>query len=404
MRFSPDPNKNEVVILGSCPTGLGTVRSLGKHNIQIWTVDPSSVAPANYSRYSKVLAIIDPNKEPERLLETLKKFAGQRKLKPLIFPSRDDYVAFIGEYYNELTEHFITYKLDKKTIETYLNKKNYYKLCMENDVPIPRTFFIEDEVDIKEISEQVIYPSIIKPIYRHVWDIVFKGMKSIKVHNSSELVHNYDMLKNYDLQNNVMIQQLITGPDLNIFVFMGYYDKDHNPLVVHTARRLRQYPPKCGTGTMFHPELNQEMLDIVVPFLQKLKYHGLVGAEMKFDPIDNGMKMFEVNPRMSRWSGIVETSGINLPYVAYNELLGRPMPEKEFEIGERTLIHGFRDTLSSIYYIRTKEITFKDWLKTWKGPKYYCVYAPYDKMPFFAGIFTIFYYMKNYIKKKLRKK
>jgi predicted ATP-grasp superfamily ATP-dependent carboligase len=235
-----------------------------------------------------------------------------------------------------------------------------------------------------------------------LWDLTFKGQKVFRFSDADEFIAGYNKVKKYDLHNDIVIQEIITGPDYNIFVFAGYFDRDSKPLVSHTARRMRQYPPKFGTGTMFKPELNQEMLDTMVPFLQKLGYHGIVGGEMKLDPKDGKMKMLEINTRMSRWTGVVETSGVNLPYTAYCDLLGLPKPGLDYEVSDRTLIHVFRDTLSSVYYIRTGEISFGEWLDSWKGKRYYSVYAAEDSKPFWAGLMTIFFYAKNYIKKVLR--
>jgi predicted ATP-grasp superfamily ATP-dependent carboligase len=57
--------------------------------------------------------------------------------------------------------------------------------------------------------------------------------------------------------------------------------------------------------------------------LAALGYHGIAQTEFRLDPRDEQFKLMEVNPRLWQWHGLARACGVDLPRIAYLDVLGR---------------------------------------------------------------------------------
>jgi biotin carboxylase len=68
------------------------------------------------------------------------------------------------------------------------------------------------------------------------------------------------------------------------------------------------------------------MVDAGLRFLAALGFHGISQVEFKRDPRDGRYKLMEINPRLFQWHGLAAACGVDLPRLAYCDLLGLPVP------------------------------------------------------------------------------
>ena len=66
----------------------------------------------------------------------------------------------------------------------------------------------------------------------------------------------------------------------------------------------------------------QEVVDAGLRLLAAVGYHGLSQVEFKRDPRDGRFKLMEINPRLFQWHGLAAACGVDLPRLAYQDLLG----------------------------------------------------------------------------------
>ena len=57
-------------------------------------------------------------------------------------------------------------------------------------------------------------------------------------------------------------------------------------------------------------------------FCAALGFHGISQVEFKRDPRDGRYKLMEINPRLWQWHGLAAACGVDLPRIAYCDLLG----------------------------------------------------------------------------------
>ena len=93
-----------------------------------------------------------------------------------------------------------------------------------------------------------------------------------------------------------------------------------------SGRKLRQTPPLVGTCRVGEAVWVQDVVDAGLRFLAALDFHGLSQVEFKRDPRDGRYKLMEINPRLYQWHGLAAACGVDLPRLAYCDLLGLPCP------------------------------------------------------------------------------
>jgi carbamoylphosphate synthase large subunit len=69
-----------------------------------------------------------------------------------------------------------------------------------------------------------------------------------------------------------------------------------------------------------------EVVEEGLAFLRALGYHGISQVETKRDPRDGRYKLMEINPRLWQWHSLAAACGVDLPYIAYRDLVGEPLP------------------------------------------------------------------------------
>ena len=395
------PNKSNsnslplAVVLGLSPTGLFVVRSLGRKNIRVIGVDKDAWC---VGRFSKYLTSFFRENNAESLFNTMVNIASKEDEKPVLFCAADDYLQFLAEYAKDLSAYYVMPRsYTREVINLFLNKLEFYKMCIRNSVDFPPTYFPSSIEDIVSISKEISYPCIIKPAFSHLWRKKLKGKKMVEVNGPEELVSQYRVLS--QVSGELIIQEVVPGGDESIYVFGGYFDKNSEPLAVFTGRKLRQFPPKFGSASLAESLENPEILEKSVSLLRKLNFHGVCGTEFKLDPRTGVLKMMEINIRPTLWFSITAASGVDIIYTAYRDLAGFPVTACQTQERYGKWIYFVRDTVSAIYYIAHGELALRNWIKSLKGINAHAIYAGDDIPPAVIQPISVFAEFVDYFLK-----
>lgn len=369
------------VVLGMGPTSLALVRGLGRKGVPVYGVGLNQYELALSSRYCRGLGAIDPRYHPTQLLDLLLEFGRKQSHRGrlLLYPTGDECVVFIAEHHEELARYYSFSKLNRAVMELFLNKARFYEACVEHNLPAPRTFMPKRPEDIREIAEAIAYPCIMKAKYYHRWAMKHGLTKVVYCRNSDELLSCIDTVSE-DITD-FIVQEVIDGPEDDIYVVAAYFDRTSTPHGVFVGQKIRQYPVGFGTTTLIRSTSVDELKEMSVNFLQKVGYQGLVDIEYKYDRRTNSFYVIEINPRLGRWYGIVEASGLDTMYYSYLDLTDQPIPVDSVKPRAVTWAFVFRDILS---VLKNKRWHSMDLFRSYAGPRVWCVWAKDDIRPFFA--------------------
>ena len=103
-----------------------------------------------------------------------------------------------------------------------------------------------------------------------------------------------------------------------------------NELGLFCGRKLRQDPRAIGNARVAESVWVDEVVEYGLRLLRGLDFHGPSQVEFKRDPRDGVFKLMEVNPRLWQWHELATACGVDLPVIAYCDLLGDiPRPVRQ---------------------------------------------------------------------------
>jgi predicted ATP-grasp superfamily ATP-dependent carboligase len=377
-----------VVVMNLSYTGLGIARSLSRERIKVYGLGSRKWVPGNYSRFVNFKISPDSQEEPEALCEFLVDLARKTGSKGVIFPTRDHDIVFLKENEEVLKSHFILPQPGAERLDVVLDKWRLYKAALACAIESPKTVLVESLEQAREASHSISYPAVLKPVKaadwrkKGIWEAVGQT-KAIIATNKDDLLTDYVRFSH--LQSRVLIQEYIEGDDSDIFTFCSYRSKTGKILASFNTQKIVQRPLRLGTGIVvrsaFRPDL--EMPSRIL--LEHLNFTGITEIEYKRDPVTGKYYLIEINPRLWDQHRLGLCAGVNLPLIAYNDLVGNASVEDRTSSRSKTWIaeyslamavagqlrHGFRDTVALIAKI--------------KGPLEYAVWHKKDPLPFLVA-------------------
>lgn len=322
-----------VVYRSTTPNGLQFVRSLGEAGVQVLALGDGGRAMGMYSKYAYPMLCPDGMREENAFLHFLEKIGQKLAQKATLFLMNDPHVVTVAHHRHLLDEYYRIPLPNWEVLERCLNKAKMYDVAHQAGVPIPVTYTLTSDEEAEKISRQIPYPCILKPISRYEYrDGVLRqkafqhtyGSKAWRAKNADELVSQFRRTKVDDFR--VIVQEEIPGPEDALYTVGIYADRQSELRGVFTGRKLRQLPPDFGTCT-YGESLNQPgIVDLGERLVKALGFHGIAQIEFKLDARDGKFKLMEINPRGWQWSYLATACGVNLPYIAYCDLNGLPLP------------------------------------------------------------------------------
>ena len=352
------------MVLTLSPTGLAVARSLGGHGVRVYGVDRTRTEVGHFSRWvrrDQRIARLSPTTE---LLEGLLALAAEQPQRPVLYVAGDPYLDFVCEHHQALRERFILAEsLRPEMASLLMNKRTFYERCQQLGVEMPATFFPDSEPDALRAAQELRYPAIVKPTHGHLFRRQLGGKKLVEVNSAEELLEWWRRFRAWG--GETVLQEVLSGPESNIFVAALYVDRAGEVRSLFTARKSRQYPPMYGSGSYMEACWAPEIAELSTRLVSSLGYRGICGTEYKWDPGDEIWKLIELNPRPTLWFALPPAAGVDVVWDAHCDLVGEPNPPRigiqddrvRWQLPIRDLLAGWhfwrRGELSTLGFLRT---------------------------------------------------
>lgn len=336
-RGSADPPA--IVLQASGPNALGIIRSLARAGVRVIAGDHDPRALGLLSRYATPALMADPLAEPGRFIADLVALARVQG-GGVLFPTHDEAVAAIGPHEAELEPVVRRPWSPWTTMSAIIDKEHQHEVARRIGFPVPATVTPEDDADIAALARDLRFPVILKPRYSPEFRRRFRA-QVLEAADGEELRRQWELAAEYRPQ----LSEVIPGGDDQLWSLGSYRDAGGRPLASFTGRKLRQWPPRFGTARAAEGHWDPAYAARGHALLDALGFHGISQLETKRDARDGRDYLIEVNPRSWLWVGLATNCGVNLPYAAWLDAVGRP----------RTLPDGHRSGLRWI--LATKHLT-----------------------------------------------
>lgn len=391
-------NKNQrlpyavYVGLDSFPA-LATVRHLVSKGIPV--IGIAQDRKDHNCKTNSVEEIIYTDKSNEELINTLEKLGKRFSQKAVLITGEEPNVLVVSRFRERLEKYFHIIMPDKNVVETLVDKILFIEYAQKSGLPIPRSYIIKNDNEIDCAGDEITYPAILKPTIRSPKWVEHTKKKAFKVESKAELIKYYDEYKDYG--SGFLIQEWIEGPDTNHFTCNLYFSKLSELLVTFVTKKIRQWPPETGQGSIGIEARNDIVLNETINLFRNLNWKGLGYLDMKYD--NRLGKFLIVEPNILRPTGrstTAEAGGVELIYTMYCDAAGLPLPKSRIQnYGDAKWVHLRRDFQAFLYHRKRGELTFKEWRNSLKGKKSHSLFSLKDPLPF---IFDIIRVGKLYIK------
>lgn len=336
------------VVLGRSPTALYIIRELGRAGIHVCSVGHQAQS-ASYSKYLTHTPSHITASTPNQCLQLLQKhFPVNSQNKAVLIASSDRDIEFIHKYRFVLNKHFhIQNSVTSGLATDIMDKQKLYQLCQQHNVHCPSSWHTPRE-NIAELANHITYPCLIKPTLIHEVKHAMAGKKLWVANNKKELQQRALLLPKGNTE--WLVQEIIPGPESNIWLYCAYFDKNSEPQQSFTARKFRQFPPGFGSASLVGSEQNAELKQQCQKFFQAIGYQGIAAAEFKYDERKQQLLLIEINPRPSLWFAISSACQQKLSLAFYCEATGQALPSNQPQAPKIFWRYGIKDHYSALFY------------------------------------------------------
>ena len=415
---SSDLKKNKslprAVVLTAASAGIATVRGIAEAGIPITAIAFHKREPVHFSRFCKTITLAELKNDQAGLLDWLIQYAKGFELTPVLIPTSDKLALFLANNSEVLSQHYLIWKNSGELLESIINKDQLYSLADNVSV---QTIPSIAEPSTQALENWVVSygaPYIMKPNYEGT------AKSALKVKNetfsSSEEILSY--VEQFGTSGTV-IQQLLRGGDGNIYDCYGLACKDKSLQSLSTHRRWRQLKPDVGSTSYGeipasnNPIFEKRLVESTRKLVEASQFHGIFGVEWLHDPETNEIYMIDFNARPFSSIGHLHSCGVNLPLLAYYDLIDGRGPN---ELYNATASHKFwvdiiRDFWSFGSKQKNNQISTKQWLISLLGCRCFAYWRINDPLPGFYRMFLFSKLLtgvlgnnvKSFFKKTLRK-
>ena len=312
-------------------SALAVTRSLGKQHIPVVTASEYPTALAACSRFSAAHHTYPPpGSEQDAFTSAVIDIVRDQSIDVLM-PMTELTCSLLLRHAGAFPGIVLPFA-EHATIESLNDKCRLMRLAESLQVPIPRTWYVENADRLPCKLDELTYPLVLKP--GHSWLALDGKWTRTAVQiaadpdAASQLIATNPALRSHPF----MLQSFIPGHGQGIFAL---YDRG-TPLAMFAHRRLREKPPRGGVSVLSEsiktdPVLARHARSI----LDNVNWHGVAMVEYKITP-EGEPYLMEINTRFWGSLQLAIDAGLDFPYLLYQLACGEhPEPASEYRSGTR---------------------------------------------------------------------
>ena len=344
------------ILLGGTVTALSVARSLSDAGVEVHVLDHRN-SPVRHSRLRRAFVELDAGNMQAGMLDWLR----SNPREAVLLACGDEGLELIARHRPELLELGLRpMEADDEVLLAMLDKQRTDELARQHGIAVPRVLPLRGPTDIEAVSREFGYPCVLKPVHSHIF-VRRTGSHAKVIFVESEAALRAESGRLHGLEVEMLVIEVITGPDDEFVSYYSYLDEAGRPLLHLTKRKLRQYPTYFGSGTYHQTTRDPEVADVGLRFLQAVGLRGLGNVEFKRDGSDGRLKLIECNARFTMSNELIRIAGVDLALFSYSRVLGRSTPAVDsYRAGVR-LWDPVHDVLAFREYRRGGELTLAGW-------------------------------------------
>lgn len=342
------------------------------------------------SRFCRNKRVIAPPTDETNALRDLEEVGRAFPQRPVLYYGTDDLLLLLSRNRERLSSYYLFRLPPADLVECLVDKNRFCDLARDNDILVPKTITVVPGVEFADIADALVFPAVFKPNTHIGWmkDQSAGGgkpRKALRANTPDEAEHLFRIVSRRS--PSFVIQRCIEGGEDQIYSYHAYVDGLGCSLGEFVGKKIRTYPMEAGVSTYLELVKAPDIIELGREIIAKLGLSGPMKLDFKKDPNDGRYYLLEINPRFTLWNYLGAACGVNLPELAYADLMGELRQNvREYRTGVRWLSFGndFRAFVRD--YRATGTLSWAEWLGSYVSPKVYDVFAWNDPAPFAACV------------------
>jgi predicted ATP-grasp superfamily ATP-dependent carboligase len=319
------PHWPAAVVASAFLTGVRVARSLERRGVRVVLIDCDTNQHGFRSVYGETLSCPNPDREPAAWLTFMQELANRLGGKPALFAASDQFATAIGRFARELQGLFRLSDTAELQMELAV-KDGQVRLAARHGLPGPRTGYASSLAELASFAAEGDFPMVLKPRQQRYWQQAPAGhpvreAKALLCNDMASLLATYSSAA--EIAPDVVVQELIRGPDTNKRVYLAHYGRRGERLYQLTLAELRC--TTFGVPSVCEPIDDPETADVCDRFFRSLGYHGPCEIEVMRDERGGQPKFIDINPRFTGSGDAVQFTGIDPAWLAYLDFIGEPV-------------------------------------------------------------------------------
>lgn len=377
--MSAKSNQTPVVILRSGHHGgLGIARSLGRLGVPVYCIGDQNWEPAFSSRYCRGRFVgnserASPAESVPALLQIGRNLGG----RPILIPTTDLGAIWVAENSRALRAVFRFPYLDSTLARLLCDKGYMQDLARRSGVPTAQSVVPRSKDDVARFLDTAVFPVMVKATDGERLRSRLGATKFI-IQSSRDLLELYARAEDRE-EPNLLIQEFIPGDD---WMFEGYFDQNSRCLFGVTGKKIRRFPVNTGVTSLGVCLRNETVERTTAEFMRAIGYQGILDIGYRYDVRDGRYKVLDVNPRIGcTFRLFAAVNDMDVARALYWHLTGQPVFTAQAAEGRKWIVEDF-DLISAFRSWWTGTLTFKDWVRSFRGIQEGACFAFDDPLPF----------------------
>ena len=328
---TPQQAFDALVLEGKLRQSLMTVRSLGRHGLNVAAFETFDRVPAFSSRWCQRAFVFPTDGRSERFLNYLEQILDRTKVKVLITSS--DSTAALLCMHRERLERRVSIALAREpALGIALNKEQTLEIARQLGLGIPRSMNVKSVNEVEAAIQHVGLPAVVKPVQSWVWS---EG-KSIKlgcklVTTLDETLRAVEQLTSRGQRVALLFQQYLPGrrEAVSFLYAQGQF-------YARFAQWAKRTVPQLGGVSVLRQSIAipSDIGDQAERLVREIGLEGYSEVEFRRDS-DGNPYLMEINPRLSASVEIAVRSGVDFPYLLYQWASGAQItPVTSYRLGK----------------------------------------------------------------------
>ncbi len=293
------------------------MKSLYDLGCYITTYNSSKLDMGYASRYPnrKLLAYCSSS-DPEGTYTAIKEELMTARYD-LVIPLNDFVAILLSKHKEELRPYVAIAVNDWAVLEYASDKLKTMRVCMENDIPCPKTLL--DDAELLAVSDRGLkFPVVVKP--RTGYAAV--GFRVVEHEDALVDVVSATRSK----YGPPLVQEYIPQTDLQYKAEL-FIDGDGETKSACVFSKIRWYPINGGSSTLNVTVHRPDIVETCKKLLALIGWRGYADIDLIQDPRDSLAKVMEINPRITGSVKICYAAGVNFTEQILQDFLGIPVTE-----------------------------------------------------------------------------